>query len=43
VTCYHLPDDPLVLLPLLRELDPTYRLAMRHYTLDHSGTTIYAY
>jgi hypothetical protein len=43
VTVYHLPDDFLVLLPQLRAANPDYRLALRHYTVDHSGTTVYAY
>ena len=43
VTAYHLPDDYIALVPLLRAANPEYRLALRHYTIDHSGTTIYAY
>ncbi len=43
VTVYHLADDYLAMIPMLRAANPDYRLALRHYTLDHSGTTVYAY
>ncbi|MBA3462678.1 MAG: FkbM family methyltransferase [Deltaproteobacteria bacterium] len=43
ITVYHLWDDYLALVPLVRGPNPDYKLALRHYSLDHSGTTMYAY
>ena len=42
ICLYHLSDDIRVIISLIRELNPDYRLYIRHYSPKHKETVLYA-
>ena len=42
ICLYHLPDDIRVIINKVRELNPNYKLYIRHYSSKHKETVLYA-
>jgi len=43
VTCYHYADDMLDIVDLLTEIEPTYKLRLRHHSYYYYDTVLYAH
>lgn len=43
ISVYHKPEDILLLPALIKKLEPSYQLYLRHYSISHTETICYAF